>query len=153
MRRVNDLRQLEEWLQPLLARLSAVERGRVARAIGTRLRRNQTARIKSQLNPDGTAFAPRKQQTRARKGSIKRAAMFSRIRQTKHLRITANADEVTVGFLGRVARIAQVHQDGGMDRVRPGGPRVRYEQRQLLGFTEQDINDVRETLIDHLSKL
>jgi phage gpG-like protein len=32
-----------------------------------------------------------------------------------------------------------------------GGPKVRYPARQLLGFTEQDTEMIRDALLSHLA--
>lgn len=150
---MDDLQQLEEWVGPLLERLSPASRGRLARKIGMELRRSTSARIARQQSPDGSAYVPRKTPLRARAGQIKRRRMFDRLRQAKHLKVSANPNEVTVGFLGRVGRIARVHQEGRTDSVRQGGPRVRYEQRILLGFSSTDRQRVKDLLIDHLASV
>lgn len=54
-------------------------------------------------------------------------------------------------FIGRVARIARVHQEGGEDRVSKKGPRVRYPKRELVGFSAADTRLVRDLLIQHLA--
>lgn len=150
-----NLQQLEAWAAPLLRKLQPAQRNKLSRAVGTALRRSQQRRIAAQQNPDGSGFAPRRAPTaaRAKAGRIKRKAMFARIRQAKHLRARGTAQEATVGFLGRVSRIARVHQEGRSDRVSPDGPRVTYPRRELLGFTPADEQLVRDLLIDHLTAL
>src|SRR5690606_37252548 len=115
--------------------------------------RSQAQRIAIQRNPDGSPFAPRKQRKdlRGKRGRIKRA-MFTRLRNTRNLKAKGTADEIAVGFFGRVARIARVHQWGLSDRPGPGAPDVRYPQRVLLGFTQDDIELVRDALTRHLSE-
>lgn len=148
---MDDLDLLEDWAAPLLASLSPGERNRLARRIGTALRASQAGRIRKQATPAGDRYVPRKQGGRYQRGAIKRRAMFERLRQSRHLQIRTHPGEVVVGFFGRVARIAQVHQEGLVDAVRPGGPRVRYEARPLLGFTNDDRRQIAELLLDHLS--
>ena len=147
---MDDLRQLEEWAAPLLRSLQPDERMRLARTIGADLRRSQSQRIGLQKNPDGSSYTPRKKQLRTRAGRIKRQRMFAKLRQAKYLKVKTSADEVSVGFVGRVARIARVHQQGEVDAVRPSGPRVRYERRVVLGFAAADRERVKDLLIDHL---
>jgi len=151
---VDDLQQLEQWVAPMLAKLQPGERRSLARAIGVELRRSQQQRIAQQRNPDGNAYVPRKREKRLRDkaGRIKRGAMFERIRLAKHFKVQTDADQIAVGFLGRVARIARVHQEGLTDRVSREGPSVRYERRQLLGFTARDRSRIRDQLIDHLTQ-
>lgn len=144
----NDLRALESWAAPLLAQLEAKERRRLARAVATDLRRAQRERIKSQRNPDGTRYAARREQ----QGAIRRRGMFSKLRTAKYLRVRTGTSGAEVGFFGRVASIAKTHQYGLRDRVAIGGPRVQYEQRELLGFTDHDRAVVQNALLDHLSE-
>lgn len=147
----DDLIALERWAEPLLQRIAAGERTALARKIGTALRRSQHDRIQSQRNPDGSAFVPRKR-ARDKAGKIKRKAgnMFQRISRSEYLRIQASENGVSVGFTGRIARIAGIHQRGDTDRVSPNGPSVRYPMRELLGLTSSDRQMIREMLIDHL---
>ncbi|MCF5930898.1 phage virion morphogenesis protein, partial [Xanthomonas perforans] len=129
----DELNALENWAAPLLARLQPGERRTLARKIGTELRRSQSQRIGKQQAPDGSQYAPRKQQLRQKSGRVKRAKMFVKLRQAKHFKISASPNVVSVGFLGRVSRIARVHQEGLAEKIRPDGPKVSYEKRTLLG--------------------
>lgn len=147
-----DLQRLEAWVAPLLQRLKPVERNRLARKVGTALRRAQQRRIASQHNPDGSPFAPRRAAPprRAKAGRIKRGAMFVKIRQARHLRVRVTPNEVAVGFTGRVSRIALVHQEGRSDTVAKGGLKHTYARRKLLGFSPADEQLVRDLILDHL---
>lgn len=146
-----DLRALDDWLAPLLANIDPSARRRLARDLARTLRRQQQQRIAAQLNPDGSRFEARKATLRDRRGKIRRGAMFAKIRTATHLRIDASADEASVGFAGRVARIASVHQLGLRDRVRPGGPEVQYAQRRLLGLTETEREGIRDRILKFLA--
>lgn len=148
----NDLNRLEQWATPLLQQLEPAQRRNLARNIGRELRRRQQQRIRDQKNPDGSAFAPRKiqQDAQGRTGRLRRRAMFMKIRQNKYLKSKATAGSVSVGFFGRVAKIARVHQYGLRDRVRRGGPDIRYEQRELLGFSQSDIDMITDQLTAHI---
>ncbi|MEN9195973.1 phage virion morphogenesis protein [Xanthomonas perforans] len=147
---MDELTALEDWAAPLLARLQEGERRKLARKIGTALRRSQSQRIGRQQAPDGTPYAPRKEPLRDKSGRVKRKKMFAKLRQAKFLKVSASPNEVSVGFVGRVSRIARVHQDGSTEQVRPGGPRARYERRMLLGFSEQDRQLIHDQLLSHL---
>jgi len=107
------------------------------------------------MNPDGSAYAPRRKQlaSRTKAGKIKRNAMFRKLRQAKHLKVSANPQLVAVGFFGRVARIARVHQEGLTDAVSKNGKLITYEKRQLLGFTADDIRQIQDTLSNHIRAL
>ncbi|MDC8802563.1 phage virion morphogenesis protein [Halomonas pacifica] len=148
---MDSLRDLEAWAEPLLARLTPAERRRLARTIATELRRRQRERIAAQRAPDGTPFEPRKPQARRQAGFVRRQPMFTRIRQAKHLRTKAHPGQAEVGFIGRVARIARIHQLGLRDRVEPGGPVHDYAQRELLGYSDADRQLIRDLIIQHLA--
>ncbi|MBM7128708.1 phage virion morphogenesis protein [Dyella mobilis] len=72
------------------------------------------------------------------------------LRTATWLKATATPDSANVGFFGRVARLARVHQEGAMNRVTPGGKRFRYPQRPLLGFSPADRERIRDRLLDYL---
>jgi len=150
-----DLQRLETWVAPLLQRLKPAERSRLARKVGTAVRRSQQKRVARQQNPDGSRFAARRNAAprRAKAGRIKRGVMFGKIRQAKHLRVRATASEASVGFAGRVSRIARIHQEGRTDTVSKDGPRVTYARRVLLGFTDSDEQLMRELILDHLHSI
>ncbi|NNA36957.1 phage virion morphogenesis protein [Pseudomonas lundensis] len=149
----SDLEALEDWAGVLLARLEPAERSKLARTIGQQLRRSQQKRLVAQQNPDGSKFAPRKQRNlRGKQGRIRRKlAMFKKLRTASYLKVRGDSNAVTVGFTGRIARIARVHQYGLKDRAEPGAPDVRYEQREVLGFTDADLDLIRDSLLAHLT--
>ena len=76
--------------------------------------------------------------------SVRERAMFRGLRTYRFLRAESDADEASIGYRGVAARIARVHQAGGMDDVAEGAPRVRYEKRRLLGLSDGD----REFILD-----
>ena len=115
------------------------------------LRRSQQQRIVAQRNPDGTAYAPRKpRKLRGKVGRIKRQ-MFTKLRQAAHLKLRSTPDTIAISFMGRVARIARVHQYGLRDRPDRCQAEVQYERRELLGFTEADLELIRDQLLEHLT--
>ncbi|QDH64155.1 phage virion morphogenesis protein [Pseudomonas azotoformans] len=149
----NNLEALETWAAVLLDRLEPGERGKLARSIGQELRRSQQKRVMAQENPDGSKFAPRKQQNlRGKQGRVRRKlAMFKKLRTASYLKVRGDSNAVTVGFTGRIARIARVHQFGLKDRAERGAPDVRYDKREILGFNDADIDLIRDGLLAHLS--
>ena len=147
----DNLHALEDWAGLLLAKLSPGERRKLGNTIGRDLRRNQQTRIASQRNPDGTAYAARKpRQLRKKAGRIKRQ-MFARLRQAKYLRQQSTPNSIAIAFAGRVARIARVHQYGLRDRPGRGQDDVQYDRRELLGFTDDDLEMIRDRLLTHLT--
>lgn len=149
----NNLEALETWAAVLLDRLEPGERSKLARNIGQELRRSQQKRVITQENPDGSKFAPRKQRNlRGKQGRVKRKlAMFKKLRTASYLKVRGDSNAVTVGFAGRIARIARVHQYGLKDRAERGAPDVRYEMREVLGFSERDLELIRDGLLAHLN--
>ncbi|OLH88183.1 tail protein [Xanthomonas oryzae pv. oryzae] len=144
---MDELTALENWAAPLLSRLQPGERRTLARNIGTELRRSQSQRIGKQQAPDGTPYAPRKEQLRDKAGRVKLKKMFAKLRQAKYFKVSASPNEVSVGFMGRVSRIARVHQEGMTEQVRPGGPRVTYAKRRLLGISEHDKEEIMNLIL------
>lgn len=148
----DNLEALEDWAGGLLSQLEPAARNKLARELGQALRRSQQQRIAAQRNPDGSKYVPRKQRDlRGKQNRVKRKAqMFQKLRTASHMKVKGDANAVAVGFTGRVARIARVHQYGLKDRAKPGAPDVSYKQRALLGLTESDINIIHDELLRHL---
>lgn len=148
-----NLEALEDWAAGLLGQLQPTARNQLARSIGQALRRSQQQRIIAQRNPDGSKYAPRKQRNlRGKQGRIKRQVkMFKKLRTASFLKVQGDGTAISVGFTGRVARIARVHQYGLKDRAERGAPEVKYEQRELLGFTDLDIEIIRDSLLKTLT--
>lgn len=148
----NDLDALEDWAGVLLSKLQPAARNKLARALAQQLRRSQQQRVKQQRNPDGSAYAPRKERAlRGKTGRIKRQAkLFQKLPRVSYLKAKGDGQSITVGFTGRVARIARVHQYGLKDRSEANAPEVRYKQRELLGLTEAELELIRDGLLAHL---
>ncbi len=150
----NDLHALEAWAGALLAKLQPAQRRAINHQVAIDLRRSQAQRIKAQQGPDGTAYPPRKRrkELKGKKGRIKRqkTAMFAKIRTTKFLKMKATGDQIEVGFAGRVARIARVHQFGEEESVSTGKGVYTYAQRPLLGFSSDDKVVIRDSFLRHI---
>lgn len=148
----NDLDALEDWAGVLLSKLQPAARNKLARVLAQQLRRSQQQRVKQQRNPDGSAYAPRKERAlRGKTGRIKRQAkLFQKLPRASYLKAKGDGQSITVGFTGRVARIARVHQYGLKDRAEANAPDVRYKQRELLGLTEAELELIRDGLLAHL---
>lgn len=150
----DNMESLADWVSPLLTQLDVKQRRALARNVARDLRRRQRERIRAQTNPDGTPYAPRKASSlRVKQGGIKRRAMFGKLSTAKWLKATAHGDTAVVGFFGNVARLAKTHQYGLKDRVSRDGPRVEYEQRELLGFTASDQEHIMEAVLTHLGSM
>lgn len=152
---MNELAPLDAWCAGLLQSLQPAQRRALAREIARRLRESQAKRIAAQLNPDGSAFEPRKTQARGKRGAI-RKKMFSKMRTAKWMKMESAPDSAVVTFASSVQAMAKVHQFGLRDRVNKrrggSGPEVVYPERQLLGFTRHDVDMVSSLTLDHLAK-
>lgn len=154
---MNGLTPLDAWCGALLARSAPAERRALARRIAADLRASQARRIAAQLNPDGSPYAPRRVSVLRRKaGAIRAKAkrqMFSKLRTARWMKTEATPETAVVTFADQVQRMAQVHQHGLRDRVnRRGGPEVDYPARQLLGFTQPEIEAVSDAVLTHLAR-
>ncbi|MCQ4242874.1 phage virion morphogenesis protein [Stutzerimonas stutzeri] len=148
----DDLRALEDWAGALLNQVQPAERRKVTQAIARELRRSQQQRIGAQRNPDGTPYAPRKprQQLRAKAGRIKQRKMFAKLRTARYLRLQSDASSIAIGFAGRVSRLARIHQYGLRDKPGRNSPDIQYQRRQLLGFSDAELEMIRDQLVAHL---
>lgn len=148
----DDLRALEDWAGALLNRVQPAERRKVTQTIARELRRSQQQRIAAQRNPDGTPYAPRKprQQLRAKAGRIKQRKMFAKLRTARYLRLQSDASSIALGFAGRVSRLARIHQYGLRDKPGRNSPDIQYQRRQLLGFSDAELEMIRDQLVAHL---
>ena len=146
--------EVQAKLTALINNLSPQARRQLASNIGQALRKNQQARIARQENPDGTAFEPRKPRKEfgKKKGRIKRKAMFAKLRTARYLKVRSNGNEVSVGFNGSSAAIAAVHQYGlSASPSKNKDFKVQYAQRELLGFSESDVELIENLIIEQLS--
>mgnify|MGYP003609547233 FL=1 len=145
-----NLELLTEHLGTMLKQLSDSERRKLEMHIARKLRASQKKRITSQKNPDGSAYIPRKERLRDKKNKIKNK-MFNVIKNAKYMRTERTAQGLAIGFAGRVAFIARVHQFGLRDKVDRDGPVVKYASRELLGFTDEEIKMIENDVLDYLS--
>lgn len=147
----DDLEALEAWAAPILQALQPAQRRQLAVRLARLLRRSQSQRIASQRNPDGSKYEARKPRNLCGKaGSIRRqATMFRKLRTANYLKASGDANGLAVGFTGRIANIARVHQFGLRDRAEPRAPEVQYAQRKLLSLTLEDLSIIRDTVLSH----
>jgi len=150
----DDLQRLEEWAGSLIAKLQPAQRRQLVRQVANDLRREHARLIAQQVAPDGTPYPARKnrKELRGKSGRIKRqkAAMFNKLRTNAYLRVQADASQVSVGFFGKVARVARVHHEGLSDKVASRGPSYKYPARSLLGFNVDDESRLLERIAFHL---
>jgi len=148
---MSEFKPFEEKLKGLLDAMSPAARRRLAVDIAKRLRQSQQQRIKSQKAPDGTAYAPRKpKRIRDKKGRIKRE-MFAKLRTARYLKASGNDSAAVVEFTGKVQRIARVHQYGLKDKPGPNSAQVKYPERRMLGFTNNEKDYIENIIIAHFA--
>ncbi|MCT9977286.1 phage virion morphogenesis protein [Acinetobacter sp. I-MWF] len=125
---------LNRWFDQFFKHLEPSQRRELMRRLAQGLRIRSKDRISQQRDPNGNRFTPRK---RDQIGSIKRkGAMFKKIGQ--QLKTEYSADKASVGFGGRTAQIAKVHQEGKtIHPVNPSKP-TKYPIRELVGFNKYD---------------
>lgn len=77
-------------------------------------------------------------------------AMFQKLRTARYLKTSATAHGASVGYEGRIAHIARVHQEGLTDNVN-AFVRHDYPERELLGATPEDIEMLYDLILRHLA--
>lgn len=87
------------------------------------------------------------------RATIKNQLMFRKLRTFRELKSGSDAQGAYVGFTGRTAAMARVHQEGGLDRASPRAPLVRYAQRRLLGLTETERATITDIMMAMISEL
>lgn len=151
---MDELQALEQWAGALLARMDPARRRAVAMDVGRALRRSQQTRIAAQKNPEGTPYEPRKPRQVAQGGTLRtragRIKLFVKMRTAKHMKLAVEDGGVSVGFSGRVARLARIHQDGETAEVARGRS-YSYPVRKLLGLTQQERDMIRDKLLASLA--
>jgi len=148
---VDNLHEVDAWLDALLAKLEPAERKKMLREVARDVRRIQQANMTAQRSPDGSAWEPRRVSARTKLGRIKRK-MFVKLKTAKYLKTKATGDSAEVAFVPAVQRLARVHHYGLRDRVSRRGITVKYEQRPLLGVNSEAEITVIENIYRWLSK-
>lgn len=149
----DDLTRLNELFDGLIQQLSPVARKQLSRDIARQLRATQAQRIKQNIAPDGSAFEARKPQPAWAKriGAIKRKLMFQKIIRQKYLKPEYSSQGASVGFTGFISLVATEHQYGLRGRI---NERIsaKYPQRELLGFTQNEIDMIEEAIVNHVAR-
>ncbi|EMY0612680.1 phage virion morphogenesis protein [Serratia marcescens] len=148
---MSDFIQIEDWLASLASQLTPAARKKLTRQWANELRRRQRLQISQQRNPDGTPYAERKPQGRSKKGRIRRK-MFSKLQTTRFMKTATTADEAAVYFAGSVMRIARVHHYGLRDKVSKRGPTVKYDARELFGFSGESLKFITNILLKNIAQ-
>lgn len=147
---MSEVNEIYAYLAPTLEKLTPSGRSKLSNKIARDVRQNNSKRIAAQQNPDGSAYAPRKKRLRDRMKGKVRGKMFSKIKSLTFLKTSIQNNAISIGFIGRIARIAKVHQYGLQDRAERNAPLTKYARRELLGLTEKDMNDIKNSFLQHL---
>lgn len=148
---MNEFKAFDDKLAGLIAALSPSARRKMATDIAKTLRTRQERRIKSQTSPEGTPYAARKRQpVKAKKGRVKRE-MFAKLRTNRFMKATGGNDAAVVEFIGKVQRMANVHQYGLKDKPSRNSKPVQYDARPLIGFNSEDRKTIVEKIIEKIS--
>lgn len=149
---MSDFDPVDRLCRDLLVNTAAPARRQIARTLAREIRKSQADRIVQQQNPDGSAYTPRREKPagQAKRGRVRQKMMFKKLRMARFLKSGATADEAWVGFAGRAARIAAIHQEGEMDAPARGQKKVRYARRILLGLTEAEQQHMLDIVMDRV---
>lgn len=77
--------------------------------------------------------------------------MFKRLIRNQWLRTKMTSKEASVYFAGVAGNVAAIHHFGEKDKPNPKSQAVEYPQRELLGFTAEDVDKVEDIFIKHFS--
>jgi phage virion morphogenesis protein len=146
----DDLTQLNTLFDGLIESLSPAGRRQLARDIARQLRSSQAKRIQQNRTPQGSPYEPRKAKARQRTGAIRRKLMFQKLIRTQWLKATSSESAATVSFRGFANQVAREHHYGLRSRIGPDQS-VQMPERQLLGLTELEMQNIEEAIIHHLA--
>lgn len=127
---------LRDELERLLLRIQPGQMMIASQQIAELLKVRNAERITRQVQPDGSAFAPRKKSRRQAVGG-----MFPQLRHRIETLVTA--DRAEVGFWG--LRTPRIHHYG----LREG--KATYSVRELLGLPDDDLSAVLDVLRGHVA--
>lgn len=145
----HNMGDLESWVALTIARLQPAEQRKLLRKVGQDLRRVNRQRMAAQTDPDGTAWEPRKEYGRTRRGRPKQ--MMRKLRQAKRLRVEVSDSLIRIGWRGHDSYLASVHHFGLTQRLQFG--LAHYPERPLLGITEGDEQMIRTSLLQHVQEI
>ncbi len=155
----DDLTALEDWLGDYLATLDPAPMRGLSIKIMREVRKANAKRIAANVQPDGTAMAPRKPDKRRTGRAFRirnRSKMFRNIRRLRNMPITADADGGELTFKGGLSRIAAQHHFGltvTFGKLKDGTRiRARMTQRRLLGFNDDDRAGILDAMAKHLDQ-
>ena len=142
------LQAIEGWAAALMERLGPAGCRQLALQIARELRQRNMRRMRAQQGPDGAGWQARK---KSRRKNAKTGPMMRGLAKASWLRASATPAAAVVGFAGRAERIAQIHHYGQRAPVNfPRGPNHDYPARELLGLADEDVQRLRDMVMDRV---
>jgi len=134
---MSDFSGLSDWLQRIDDQLDDNGKSRLMQRISTKIKQKWSQRIRSQRDPSGAGFVPRKAKPRKFRGKrVKTGAMFTKAH--RQLKTAYSSNHAEIGFAGRLAAIMAVHQYGQVAQPSPNARAVQYAVRETVGFSSED---------------
>lgn len=136
---MSDFSGLTEWLRRIDEQLDEGQKQALMRRIATRIKQQWSQRIRSQVDPSGAGFVPRKAKPRRflrQYRRIKTGAMFTKT--PRLLKTAYSPNHAEIGFAGRMAAIMAVHQYGQVAKPSLNARAVQYAVRETVGFSPED---------------
>ena len=146
----DDLAPIADLTRSLLRNVAGPARRTLLRQIAREGQQAHRTRIARQQQPDGSKFEPRRAKP-TKKGRIRQKVMFRKLRLARHLKAGSTENEAWIGFNGRAAAVARIHQEGLSDAPAPGQAKVRYARRILLGLSDADRERIMDLLLDRVT--
>ncbi|WP_129503783.1 phage virion morphogenesis protein [Aeromonas veronii] len=147
----DDLNRLISWADALLASMEPAARRQLMGEMARNLRASQSKRIRANIQPDGSPMTPRKPLKKlAKKRGATRRKMFQHLVSPRWLKATSTEHQAVVEFVGSANRLATIHQYGLKDRIK--GREIRYQARELLGITNEEVELLERLLLTPLAK-
>lgn len=143
-------------LDGLVAALKPSEQKKLAKKIGQQLIKINATRIKKNIAPDGTAFAPRLPQNKKNKiqktRKKRQARLFQKMAKAGRLQQKFESGALKLSFKPSKNRLEAIHHFGLSDKVNETGSVThQYAERPLLGINQADEVEITDSLIQHLA--
>lgn len=147
----DELNRLTSWADGLLASMTPAARRQLMGKLARSLRASQSKRIRANIQPDGSPMTPRKPLKKlAKKRGATRRKMFQHLVSPRWLKATSTEHQAVIEFVGSASRLATIHQYGLKDRIK--GHEISYPARELLGITTEEVEQLEELLLVHMTK-
>lgn len=135
---------LPEWVNGIAHQLDKKQLRKINRALALEMRKANRKRIHNQVDPEGQRFIKPLQK--------KNNPMFRELTKARYLKFNATSRYAQAGFRGNAARIARIHHEGRLSKVRPdSSKKFPYPERPLLGISDADKHIIIRVLREQLT--